>query len=427
MSRGHGESWDVIVIGAGPAGTAAGAMLAEKGRRVLVLEKEKLPRYHIGESLIPFCWFPLQRLGLLEKLDAASFQVRKYSVQFIGLDGVRSKPFYFFEHSAHDSSRTWQVVRADFDRMLVDNAVEKGVELRTETAARDLIVEDGVVRGVVAADRGGTPVELRARVTVDASGRDIFSQSKYHWRKPDEILHKAAIWTYYRGALRDPGIDEGATTIAYVPEKGWFWYIPLPEDLVSVGVVAEKSYLYKQSRDPETIFDREVELQPWIKAHLQAGRRIEGFKVTGDYCYRSQHCATDGLVLVGDAFAFLDPVFSSGVFLALHSGVMAADAVDAALREGDVSAGRFREYGRRLCRNVEAMRCLVYAFYDPEFSFADFFQKYPQMRSNVTDCLMGDLDRDFDPMFRAMAEFARIPEPLPHGLPAATAATRLPR
>ncbi len=405
------------MIGGGPAGSSAAAILAERGRDVLLLERQPFPRYSIGESLIPHCWFPLNRLGLVEKLDASDFIVHKHSVQFINTEGTRSTPFYFFEHYDHPSSRTWQVVRSEFDQLLLDNACAKGVEARLGWAARDLLREDGTVAGVVASDPDGKEHELRARVTIDASGRDAFAQTTNRWRVMDEHLKKFAIWTYYKGAKRDPGVDEGATTIAYVPEKGWFWYLPLADDVVSVGVVADKDYLFRDTRDLQEVFDREVAVQPWIESHLAPGEQIRPCQVTSEFTYRSKHCASDGLVLAGDAFSFLDPVFSSGVFLALHSGVMAGDAVEAALAEGDVSAARFADYGAKVCEAIEAMRRLVHAFYDVAFSFGDFLKVHPEMRKEVTDCLIGDLHKDFDPLFEAVGEFAAIPGPLPHGKP----------
>ncbi|MEZ5399267.1 MAG: tryptophan 7-halogenase [Bryobacteraceae bacterium] len=410
----NGNSYDAIVIGGGPAGATAAALLAEKGRRVAVLEREAFPRYHIGESLLPYCYFPLERLGMIEKLKASNFP-KKYSVQFVSIEGRQSVPFYFFKHFDHPASMTWQVLRGDFDRMLLDNAREKGAEVVTATA-RELLWADGVVRGVRASTASGD-VEFRAPITVDATGRDAFAVSRNGWRVRDPSLNKIAIWTYYEGATRDPGIDEGATTVAFIPERGWFWYIPLPGDMVSVGVVAEKDYLYRGSRELEAILQREVKNNAWIEQHLAAGRQTGPHYVTGEFSYRSRHCAADGLVLTGDAFAFLDPVFSSGVFLALHGGMLAADAADAALNAGDVSAARFAEYGLQVCKALEAMRKLVYGFYDPNFSFKDFLMKHPDLRGDLTDCLIGNLYRDFDPLFSAMAEFAPMPEPVAHGGP----------
>ena len=307
------------------------------GHKVLLLEKEKFPRYHIGESLLPFGYFPLQRIGMIEKLKKSHFP-RKYAVQFAGQDGRVSAPFYFHKHLQHEAAVTWQVVRGEFDQMLLENAREKGVEVREETKATGILREGGRVVGVTAAGKDGREYEVRAKMTIDASGRDIFTLSKTNGRKWDPVLNKMAVWTYYRGALRDPGIDEGSTTVAMVPERGWFWYIPLPDDVVSVGVVAEKDYLFGRPRDLADIFHGEVEKNLWIKQHLAQGRQFGKYHTTREYSYRGEYSAEDGLVLVGDAFAFLDPVFSSGVYLALKSGELAADTVHEALLAGDVSA-----------------------------------------------------------------------------------------
>lgn len=408
--------FDVIVIGAGPAGSTAAALLAEKGRRVLVLEKEKFPRYHIGESMMPFCWFTLDRLGVLEEMEKIAY-TKKYSVQFVTQDGRQSQPFYFFQHYDHPSSTTWQVERADFDLMLLENARHKGAEVREQTTVKRVLKDDsGRVIGVEALSTSGDAYEAFAPATIDCSGREQVATARDGWRVKDVALNKIAIWTYYRGAKRDPGIDEGNTTVAYVPERGWFWYIPMRDDIVSVGIVAEKNYLFSDSKDPAAIFAREIERNAWIKDHLSIGEQFGEYWVTSEFSYRAKYCAADGLVLAGDAFAFLDPVFSSGVFLALKSGELAADAVDAALKAGDVTGARFREYGDTLCRGIENMRRLVYAFYDTDFSFGRVIKAHPHLRGRLTDCLIGDLfDRDYDELFAAISGFAELPAPLAHG------------
>src|SRR4030081_2161258 len=251
------QPYDVIVIGCGPAGSTAAAVLAAKGRRVVVLEREKFPRYHIGESLIPYTYFPLQRIGLIEKMKASHF-TKKFSVQFVNPDGRASHPFYFFKHLKHEAADTWQVLRSEFDQILMDNAREKGAEVIEEITVRETIQENGYVTGVRAVDKSGETREFHAPITIDATGRDAFTVSRNSWKVRDPYLNKIAIWTYYKGDFRDAVVDEGATTIAYVPEKGWFWYIPLAGDVVSVGIVAEKDYLYKDTRDLAEIFHREV-------------------------------------------------------------------------------------------------------------------------------------------------------------------------
>jgi flavin-dependent dehydrogenase len=411
--------YDAIIIGGGPAGSTAAAILAAKGRRVVLLEKEKFPRYHIGESLLPYGYFTLERIGVLDRMKASHF-TRKYSVQFVGSSGRASVPFYFSQQLEHEAHGTWQVLRSEFDQMLLDNARQKGAEVIEEIAARELIddgTEPRTYRGVRAVAKDGETREFHAPIAIDATGRDAFSVTRNEWKVRDPFLNKIAVWTYYKGALRDPGIDEGATTVAYVPEKGWFWYIPLAGDIVSVGVVAEKDYLYKDTHDLAAIFHREVKKNAWIEKHLAAGVQFGPYRVTGEYSYRSRYCAANGLVLAGDAFAFLDPVFSSGVMLALRSGELAADAVDAALTAGDVSACQFQAYGDQMREGIEAMRKLVYAFYNRAFSFRVFITEFPDLKGDMTDCLMGNLFRDFQPLFDAVAKFAAVPAPLPHGKP----------
>ncbi len=410
------DNYDAIVIGGGPAGSTAAAVLAQKGRRVIVLEKEKFPRYHIGESLLPYGYFTLERIGMLEKMKASHF-TKKFSVQFVGTSGRASLPFYFFQHLDHEAAGTWQVLRSEFDNLLLNNAREKGAQVIEQITVRDLLRSNGAVTGVKTEDSTGAARQFHAPVTIDASGRDALAVTRNGWKKRDPSLNKIAVWTYYKGALRDPGVDEGATTVAYVPEKGWFWYIPLAGDIVSVGVVAENDYLTKDTKDLPTIFHREVEKNQWIKRHLAAGEQTGPYRITGEYSYRSNYCAADGLVLAGDAFAFLDPVFSSGVFLALRSGELAGDAADAALTAGDFSAGQFAEYGEELCRGIEAMRTLVYSFYDHEFSFRKFLREFPDLKGDLTDCLIGNLFRDFNPLTAGLARFAKVPEPLAHGKP----------
>jgi flavin-dependent dehydrogenase len=407
---------DVIIIGAGPAGTTAATILAEeKGLKVIVLEKEFFPRYHVGESLIPHCWDTLDRIGMTDRLNAKGFQC-KQSVQFVNPDGELSAPFYFSQHTDHPRAKTWQVEREEFDQMMMERAREAGAEVREGVKVLDFLEEDGIIQGVRVQDHEGVTFELRAPVTMDASGRDALFQRKKKWRKRDPKLNKIAIWTLYRGAKRDPGIDEGATTVAYVKEKGWFWNIPLRDDIVSTGIVAERDYLYRDGRDLKEIYEREIKNNKWVEEHLSEGEQFGEYWVAGEYSYRAENCATDGLVLIGDAFAFLDPVFSSGVYLALTTGALGADAVAKALEENDVSGEQFRHYGERVCRGIEWMRKLVYAFYDDDFSFKDVVMKYAEVRRDLTDCLIGDLmDRDYTELFDRVGRFAKLPDDLTHG------------
>jgi flavin-dependent dehydrogenase len=412
------DSFDAIIIGAGPAGSSSAAILAEYGHRVLILEREKFPRYHIGESLLPFTFQPLQRLGLVGKMRASAF-VKKYSVQFVSPSGRASQPFYFFNRYDRETvAQTWQVLRSEFDQLLLDNAREKGALVKEETTVKELIKREQRVVGVRAQTKGGAVVEYHAPITLDCSGKEAFCAVRNHWRTKDPSLNKIAVWTYYEGAQRDAGIDAGATTVAYVPEKGWFWYIPQHNDRISVGVVAEGKYLTRGgAKAPEEIFKREIEENQWIKQHLAGGQQTGPYFLASEYTHHSRHCGMAGLLLVGDAFAFLDPVFSSGVMLALKSGTLAGEEVHKAIVERDFSPERFAEYGRFLREGVENMRKLVYAFYDSKFSFRKLTDKYPDAVGAVTDCLSGDVNKDFSRLWRQIAEFAPLPESLPLGQP----------
>ena len=411
------SAFDTIIIGAGPAGSSAAALLAERGLRVLVLEREKFPRYHVGESLLPFTSFPLKRLGLLDKMRKSAF-VKKYSAQFVSPSGKASTPFYFSTRYEPDVAQTWQVLRSEFDQMLMENAREKGATVLEETTVLELIQQEGRTLGVRAKRKTAETVEFNAPMTLDCSGKEAFVPTRLNWRVREPKLNKVAVWTYYRGAKRDAGLEEGATTVAYIPEKGWFWYIPQHRDMVSVGVVAEGKYLTRDGvREPKDIFNREIEQNLWIKEHLAPGTQVGQHFITSEYSFRARYCAADGLLLAGDSFGFLDPVFSSGVMLALKSGTMAADAIYAAYEANDYSAERFTEYGRVLREGLENMRKLVYAFYDPDFSFRQLTDKYPELTGAVTDCLSGDVNKDFSKLYAAVAETAEVPETLPYGAP----------
>ena len=412
------NKFDAIIIGAGPAGSSAAAILGEKGHRVLVLEREKFPRYHVGESLLPFTYEPLKRLGLVERMKRSPF-VKKYSVQFVSPSGKASQPFYFYTRYDRDTvAQTWQVLRSEFDELLLNNARARGAFVREETEVTTLIREGERVIGVRAKNAKGETEEFFAPITLDCTGKESLTSVQNGWRVADPYLKKVAIWTYYKGAKRDSGIDEGMTTVAFVPEKGWFWYIPQHNDMISVGVVAEGKYLTRDGvKDLGQIFAREVEQNLWVKRYLSEGQQVGPYYVTNEFSFHAKYCSSEGLLLVGDALCFLDPVFSSGVMLALKSGVMAGEIVSEGIRANDFSPARFAEYGRVMREGVENMRKLVYAFYNPNFSFKKVIDKYPELAGDITDCLSGDVNKDFSKLWSAIREFCDIPDDLPYGGP----------
>ncbi len=352
------SDFDVVVIGGGPGGSTVSTILAQAGLKVGLFEREKFPRFHIGESLIPETYWVLRRLNMLPKLQQSRF-VKKYSVQFVNASGKLSAPFYFWDNKAHECSQTWQVVRSEFDQMMLDNAREHGVDARDGVHVVEVLFEGERACGVRIHDAQGRR-DVRAKVLVDASGQAAMLQNRFKLRLWDPMLNKGAIWTYWQGAYRDTGRDEGATMVLQtVTKNGWFWYIPLHDDIISVGVVAPFDYLFKGRAGHERTYQEEVERCPVVAERIAAATRVTGYFATRDYSYRSKEAAGEGWVLVGDAFGFLDPLYSSGVLLALRSGEMAADAIIEGLAKGDVSGAQLGKWSAPFNEGMDRMRRLV--------------------------------------------------------------------
>ncbi len=406
---------DVVVIGGGPAGATTSTLIAQRGHRVVLFEREHFPRFHIGESLIPETYWVLKRLGMLPKMQDSHF-VKKYSVQFVSADGKLSAPFYFWDNKPHECSQTWQVVRSEFDLMMLNNAREHGVEVHEGVRVLDVVFEGERAVGVRVQLEDGSRREVRAKVVVDASGQSGLLQNKFKLRVWDPVLNKGAIWTYWQGAYRDTGRDEGATLVIQTPNKqGWFWYIPQHNDRVSVGVVGPFDYLFKGRGSHEQTYNEEVDRCPAVKDRVSRGRRVTGYFATKDYSYRSTEVAGDGWVLVGDAFGFLDPLYSSGVLLALRSGEMAADAIVEGIERDDLSAAQLGNWGLPFNQGVDRMRRLVCEYYDG-FSFGQFVRKFPNLQGTVTDLLIGDLFTDrVDVVWQPMESLYRTGKSAPSG------------
>ena len=406
------KTHDIIIIGGGPAGSTVAALLAEKNLDVLLFEREKFPRFSIGESLMPGTYWTLKRLGVLDKMKASVFP-KKYSVQFYSKSGRASAPFYFFENDEHESSKTWQVLRSEFDQMLLDNAEEKGAEARQGVSVLGVLFEGEKAVGVRAKLPDKSIEEFRAKVIVDASGQSALISRKLKMSSVEPGLKKASIYTHFEGGVRDEGVDAGATIIYHTRNQdSWFWYIPLPNDVVSVGVVGSLDYLLQNRKDDaQKIFDAELEMCPALKPRLENARQLFPFRVTKDFSYRSRRLAGDGWVLVGDAFGFLDPIYSSGVFLALKSGEMAADAIIEAFEKNDFSGRQLGKFGPEYVSGMEAIRKLVYAFYTKKFSFAKFLKRFPDCRDEIVNILIGNVFRDeVNGIFKPMAEMCELPE-----------------
>ncbi len=389
------STFDVIVIGGGPAGSTAATLLAKQGYRVCLFERDHFPRFHIGESLIPYTYPVLERLGVLDLMRASHF-TKKYGVQFINEYGKLSEPFRFPEYDPHERSQTWQVVRSEFDLMLLNNARTNHVDVHEGARVLEVLFDGKRAVGVrVKLEREGEQF-IRAKVVMDASGQSSMLMDRMGLREWDPVLKKAAVWTYWKGAKRDPGIDGGGQIVIRTQEKkGWFWYIPLHDDIVSVGLVAAYDYLFQEQRtkDLETIYFEEVARCPGLQPRIANAKRNADFRVQKEYSYRATQSAGDGWVLIGDAFGFLDPLYSSGVLLALTSASNAADAVADALRANDPSEARLRRWEPEHLKAMSRIRRLVCAFYDG-MSFGKLVRRNPDKKHLITDVLIGNIFND---------------------------------
>lgn len=409
------NNYDVIVMGGGPAGSSIAGILAREGRQVILFEKAIFPRHHIGESLMTDTYWTFRRLGVLEKLRESPF-VRKYSVQFANPAGKESRPFYFFEAVHHESAVTWQVTRAEFDHLLINHAAEQGATVHQGVLVKQVLFEGDRAVGVEVEMQDGTREKFYANVVVDATGQAAMLSNKFRWRVRDPKLKKAVLYSYFKGAHREPDLNGGATLVlrTQAGSGGWFWYIPLENDITSVGIVANPDYLLKgRGQDLAKIFHEEIEKCEPCRRRVEGGERVDKIYSILDYSYRSKHNAGNGFIIIGDAYGFLDPIYSSGVLLALKMAELAADAIHDAFNHDDFSAARLGQYQAKLDRGIESMRKLVYAFYNDGFSFAGFLRKYPDERVHIINLLIGDVFKEgVDSVYGPMSEFAEIPPPL---------------
>ncbi|MCE9544145.1 MAG: tryptophan 7-halogenase [Planctomycetia bacterium] len=399
------DNYDCLVLGGGPAGSTAAALVAEAGFSTLLVERDKFPRFHIGESLIPESYWTLKRLGLLERMKESAF-TKKYSVQFVSGEGRTSVPFYFNQHDPRECSQTWQVLRSEFDQMLFENAADQGATCRQETRVQEVLFDGPRAVGVRLTGPDGHSRSIASKVIIDATGQQSVIGTRLGVRKIHPRLKKMAVWTYYRGAARLPGIDGGATLVLRTLNRnGWFWYIPLHNDITSVGVVGDVEYMTANRGKPEEVFAEEVALCPGLQERLVGAEQVEPIRIAREFSYTSQCPAGDGWVLAGDAFTFIDPLYSSGVLLALKSGELSADAVIDGLRSGDTSAAQLGRWAPEFEKGVACIRKLVEAYYSNCFSFGEFLKEFPQHRGAITDILIGrvfhptatDVFRDMDP------------------------------
>ena len=407
------EKFDCIVIGGGPAGSTAAALVAQAGLRTLLLEREQFPRFQVGGSLMPESYWTLQRLGVLPQLKASRYPC-KASVQFVSHTGEELPPFYFHEADPRECSQTWQVLRSEFDQLLFENAREHGADGRLGCRVIDVLFEGGQAMGVVARVAGDEqPRTIQGDVIIDATGRQALIASNLGLRQEVTQWRKATIWAYPRGGRRDAGINAGATVILKAANRrSWFWYVPLADDLVSVGLVADTDYLFSGRGKPESVFEEELCHCPAVLQRLMNAELVSDFRVLKDFSYVAQETAGDGWVLVGDALGFVDPLFASGGYLAMKSAEMAADCVIAGLQQGDLSAAQMGAWAGEFQQGVHWMRKLAESFYHDGFCVEEFLRDYPQHRLHLTNLLAGKVfDEDAGLLFEDLDPWLAARQP----------------
>ncbi|PYL49234.1 MAG: NAD(P)/FAD-dependent oxidoreductase [Verrucomicrobia bacterium] len=363
------EDYDVAIIGGGPAGSTAATLLSKAGRRVIVLEREKFPRFHIGESLLPFSMQTFTRLGLQQKLRAHF--VEKFGGEIAEAGGEKAAKFYFKDGFASRTDRSYQVTRSKFDKMLLDHAGEAGAEICEETSVDDVMFDDGGVTlrirdlnqaGVADPRYRKIGPELRAKYLIDASGRNSVIGNKFKLKKSYQHLQKLSLFAHYEGVEREAGIDGTLTRMVRTLDS-WFWVIPLENNRTSIGIVLEAADFKKSGLSAEQFFERAIAEQPLVRNRIGGGRRVSQVYTAADFSYRSQKLTGDRWLLAGDAAGFIDPVFSSGVFLAVLAGEQAADVLHDVLDHPKRVRRLFRHYERLVNRAMDVYLRFVESWY----------------------------------------------------------------
>jgi FADH2-dependent halogenase len=358
--------FDVAVIGGGPGGSSAATALARRGRRVLLLERERFPRFHIGESQLPWTNEVLRALGAYDLVTGAGF-VEKWGASFATIDGRIEQYADFALAPETPTPRAFQVPRAAFDELLLRHAARCGADVREAHRALDVAFDDAGAT-LTFAGAGGVEQTVRVAAVVDASGRTGFLAKKLGRHEFDPVLRNIAVHAHFEGIPRATGRRAGDIRMLTRADMGWIWLIPLSATVTSVGAVIPQAVHRRRARPTaEDSLGHYLADTPGAPALMKDARRVSPARFDADYSYLGTRLAGDRWVAVGDAAAFLDPIFSTGVLLAMQGGLDAADALDAGLRAGDLSASRFREYGERVRERYHHFRRFAVGFYDPPF------------------------------------------------------------
>ncbi|MGB8110924.1 MAG: NAD(P)/FAD-dependent oxidoreductase [Pseudolabrys sp.] len=352
---------DVLVVGGGPAGSTIAALLAQKNKHVVILEKERFPRFHIGESLLPLNLPLFDRLGIADEVERIG--VYKPGAELISDEHNAATTFRFANNPYLSVGHSYQVRRSEFDKLLLDNSRRLGAEIVEGARVTDIAL-DGDRGPDVTATSEGTKTTWSARFLVDASGRDTLLTSKLGLKRINKHNNTAAVFGHFRNVPRRPGDKEGMITV-YLFEHGWFWMIPLRDDVMSVGVVGTQAFFKERRANLDVLFESAVAATPTLAAHMTNAERLGPLTACADYSYDSQSYVGENHILVGDAAAFIDPLFSSGVMMAMSSAAFGATVVEKLL-DGRGSRRRLvRDYESKIRHSLNSLSWLIYRINSP--------------------------------------------------------------
>jgi len=415
------EQFDVIVMGGGPGGSSTATFLAQKGHKVLLLEKERFPRFHIGESLLPALWEIWEKMGIASEMESQGYLV-KQGVNFAMFNSpnfITNIPLLTAEYPQYFSrSYAFHVERARYDQFLLNFARRNGVDAREEWTVHDVLFDGNRAVGVSAGPNGGAAQTFRAPIVVDATGRSTLIARKLGWHKRDPKLSKVAYFSHFKGAhsrytkevkdaLSDQSLVEDNTymTDIHTIDAGWIWYIPIHEDIVSIGAVVDIKHDFG-TQDPQIRFERAIASCHRISEWMKSSTQVLDMQVISNISYVNDCFVGDGFVLVGDAAMFVDPIFSAGVTLAMRGGMFAAETIHEAFQAGDFSAARLAPYEAKIRRPMSRIFKLIYNWYeilqakDPGNLFS-MAQKMPILRERLIILLSGGYDRvDMEKFFK---------------------------
>jgi flavin-dependent dehydrogenase len=372
------EFFDIAIVGGGPAGSTAGTLLAQKGWQVAIFEKEAFPRFKIGESLLPGSLCTFERMGVKEKIERADVIV-KYGGKIISACGTRSNRFLFSDVFRCQYPTAYQVERSMFDQLLLDHAAETGCRVFQGTGVTDLAFDaDGVT--IHAGER-----RFRARYLIDCSGRHSLIGSRFKLRQNYSHLRKFSLYAHFEGVDREEGIDGTLTKMIRCKDR-WIWMIPVTAKKTSVGVVLDAEAFKRMKLKPEIAYHQILQENPQVIGQMSRAQRVTDVHAAGDFSFRNKRFTGERWVIAGDAAGFIDPVWSSGVFIAVLSGEKAADMLDRTLRDPPRRAAEFARYERHLGRVMDLYLKFVTAWYTQEFAEVffnpkQFFQIVPAVNS----------------------------------------------